>query len=47
MDDEKRLLGIKAYLMTKALEPLLTREGVIKAMINAPQLIKLPSETIQ
>jgi hypothetical protein len=43
MDDQKMLLGIRAYLLTKALEPLLTREGVI----NAPPLIKLPPETIQ
>jgi hypothetical protein len=47
MDDQKMLLGIRAYLLTKALEPLLTREGVINAMINAPPLIKLPPETIQ
>jgi hypothetical protein len=44
---DPKLLGIRAFLLTKALEPLLTREGVIKAMMDAPSLTLRPWKTVQ
>jgi hypothetical protein len=40
---EDGLKAIRIYLTIKALEPLMTREGVIKAMIETPQTAQLRS----